>query len=58
MFWERALAVEERERLTRLNDAAAVHYEVIETTATVVYLDDESPPWVADPDRLKKRGYE
>lgn len=58
MFWAEARAVDERERLTQLNADAAIHYEIAEATTTVVYPDDESPPWVTDPDRLKKRGYE
>ena len=58
MFWERAPAVEERDRLTKLNDAPAVHYEIVRATTTIVYPDDESPPWVPDPERWKKRGYE
>jgi hypothetical protein len=30
----------------------------MEDIATVVYPADELPPWVDDPDRLKRRGYE
>ena len=57
-YWERPLAIAERERLTRLNTEPAAHYEVIEVEATVVYPDDERPPWASDPDLRKKRGYE
>jgi hypothetical protein len=57
-FWDRAEAVAERERLNGANADVAVYYEVIEAEATVVYPADESPPWVHDPDRLRKRGYE
>ncbi len=57
-FWERAEAVAERERLAALVESPSVHYELIETEATGVYPDDESPPWISDPDRWKKRGYE
>jgi hypothetical protein len=57
-FWHEAEAFAERERLERLNADPEARYVVIDATASVVYPDDESPPWVSDPDRLKKRGYE
>jgi hypothetical protein len=57
-FWERPQAIAERERLARLNTNPPAHYEVIEVEVTVAFPDDEPPPWVSDPDRWKKRGYE
>jgi hypothetical protein len=57
-FWEESSAVAEQDRLAALEANPAVHYEVVATEATVVYPDDESSPWVSDPDRWKKRGYE
>ena len=56
-FWDDSLAETERERLEGLNADPAVRYVVIEAAASVVYPDDESPPWVAGLD-WKKRGYE
>ena len=56
--WNRSEADAERDRLAGANADAAVHYEVIEVEATFVYPEDESPPWISDPDRWKKRGYE
>jgi hypothetical protein len=57
-FWDQAEALAERERLSAANTDVAVSYEVIEAEATVVYPADEPPPWVHDPDRLRRRGYE
>jgi hypothetical protein len=56
-FWNEQEAIAERERLQRLNADSPIHYVVIEGEASVVYPDDEPPPWVADLD-WKKRGYE
>jgi hypothetical protein len=55
--WNESQAVAERERLQGLNADSAVRYVVIEGASSVVYPDDESPPWVADLD-WKKRGHE
>ena len=33
------------------------YYVVIESETTVVYPSDESPPWILDPSRFKKRGH-
>lgn len=57
-YWERPLAIAEAERLTQLNTEPAAEYEVIEVEVTLVYPNDEQPPWVSVPDRWKKRGYE
>jgi hypothetical protein len=57
-FWNETQALTEQAKLDSLSDDPSVHHEVIRTEATVVYPADESPPWVADPDRLAKRGYE
>ena len=57
-FWTEAEAVTERDRLQTATTEERLTYEVIENVATVVYPADEPPPWVADPDRLKRRGYE
>jgi hypothetical protein len=35
-----------------------IRYEALMIEATVVHPADESPPWVPDPDRLRRRGYE
>lgn len=48
----------ERSRLASTNDDADVVYEIVGGTAHGVYPEDESPPWVDDPERLRKRGYE
>jgi hypothetical protein len=58
VFWDESQAVVEQERLERLNADPKSRYVVIEATASVVYPSDESPPWVSDPERLKRRGYE
>jgi hypothetical protein len=48
----------ERERLNAMSGGSEVHHEVVTAEATVVYPADELPPWMHDPDRLKRRGYE
>ncbi len=57
-FWERPLAEAECRRLVALNRDPDIEYDVIETGASGVYPADECPPWEADPDRLRRRGYE
>jgi hypothetical protein len=57
-FWEEPLAVAEQQLLEAANSDPTVRHEVIASEPTVVYPADESPPWVPDPDRLKRRGYE
>jgi hypothetical protein len=58
LFWDESQAVAEQERLESLNADPKARYVVIEATASVVYPSDESPPWVSDPERLARRGYE
>jgi hypothetical protein len=58
LFWDQTGAVEEADRLNRSNTDPAVRYEVLEHEVIGVYPADEKPPWVSDPDRWKKRGYE
>jgi hypothetical protein len=57
-FWNESEAVAEASRLNESNTDPAVWYEVIETEASGVYPADENPPWVPDPERLTRRGYE
>jgi len=57
-FWDRSEAVAEANRRNDANTDPAVWYEVIESEATGVYPADEKPPWVPDPGRLRRRGYE
>ena len=57
-FWNEAEAHAERDRLQAANTDTSSRYEVIELISTGIYPDDEHPPWIDDPDRLKRRGYE
>jgi hypothetical protein len=57
-FWNEADATAERDRLERVNTDESNYFVVVEDIVTVVYPADEEPPWVDDPDRLKRRGYE
>jgi hypothetical protein len=57
-YWNEADATAERERLDRGNTDESYYFVVVEQLVTVVYPADEQPPWVDDPDRLKRRGYE
>jgi hypothetical protein len=57
-FWEKAQALDEADRLNGANTDRDVFYEAIEAEARGVYPADEPPPWVPDPDRLTRRGYE
>lgn len=57
-FWSEEEARSECERLQRLQSDPTTRYEPLMAEGTVVYPADESPPWVPDPDRLRKRGYE
>jgi hypothetical protein len=57
-FWDKAEAVGELDRLRESTDDSSTTYEVIEVDASGVYPADETPPWVHDPDRLHRRGYE
>jgi len=57
-FWTEEEALAEQRRLTKENSDPRSYFIAIEVEATVVYPDDEEPPWVDDPDRLKKRGWE
>ena len=57
-FWSEAEARSECARLQQIQTNPAVRYEALVAEATVVYPADETPPWVPDPDRLRRRGYE
>jgi len=57
-FWDEAEAEATRDRLAREKDDDNYIFYVVRTEASGVYPDDEQPPWVDDPDRLKKRGWE
>lgn len=57
-FWEQGRAESEAARLNHANADTAVEYIVSESEATGYYPADEEPPWVSDPDRWRKRGYE
>ena len=57
-FWNQAEANAERDRLQTANTDASSRYEVFQFLITGTYPDDEQPPWIDDPDRLKRRGYE
>jgi hypothetical protein len=57
-FWEEARARDEASRLTQANGDSTVSYEVVEGEASGVYPADENPPWMPDPERLIRRGYE
>jgi hypothetical protein len=58
LHWNEADAAVERDRLERENTDDSFYFVVAEETVTVAYPADEHPPWVDDPDRLKRRGYE
>jgi hypothetical protein len=57
-FWDEAEAVATRDRLTAENEDDRYRFYVVRAEATVVYPEDEQPPWIDDPDRLKNRGWE
>ncbi len=57
-FWNEADAIAERDRLDAENTDPAARFVVDRNIATAVYPSDELPPWIDDPDRLKRRGYE
>jgi hypothetical protein len=57
-FWEQSRAESAAARLNDANTDPAVEYIVSESEAFGYYPADEEPPWVSDPDRRKKRGYE
>jgi hypothetical protein len=57
-FWSEEEAQSECERLQGLQTDLTIRYEALMIEATVVHPADESPPWVPDPDRLRRRGYE
>jgi hypothetical protein len=57
-FWSEEEARSECERLQGLQPDLTIRYEALTIEATVVHPADESPPWVPDPDRLRRRGYE
>jgi hypothetical protein len=57
-FWNQREAAAEANRLNHSNTDPAVWYEVIEAEVSGVYPADEKPPWVRDPERLIRRGYE
>lgn len=57
-FWNQPEAVAEANHLNDANDDPAVWFEVIEVEASGIYPADENPPWVPDPERLIRRGYE
>jgi hypothetical protein len=58
LFWGEENAVEEAARLNEANEDPDIRFEVIEHVTTGIYPADESPPWVPDPERLARRGYE
>lgn len=57
-FWNEPEAVAEAGRLNESNDDPAVRFEIIEVESSGIYPADENPPWVPDPERLIRRGYE
>ena len=57
-FWEEGRAREEASRLIQASGDPAVGYAVIQGEASGVYPADENPPWIRDPERLTRRGYE
>jgi len=57
-FWHETEAIAERDRLEAANTDQSSRYVIIQSMATVAYPSDELPPWVEDPDRLSRRGYE
>ena len=57
-FWHQSHAIAERDRLEAANKDESFYCVIDESTATVVYPSDELPPWIEDPGRLKRRGYE
>jgi hypothetical protein len=57
-FWSEDEALAERDRSRALNQDPDVRFELLESVGEVVYPADEAPPWVNDPDRWRKRGYE
>jgi hypothetical protein len=57
-YWNAAEAKRERDRLEAANTDDSCYFVVTESVATVVYPEDEAPPWIDHPDRLKNRGYE
>jgi hypothetical protein len=57
-FWGHSEALAEMNRQNEANTDESAWFEVTETEASGVYPADEKPPWVPDPDRLARRGYE
>lgn len=57
-WWTLSDADAECQRLASLNDDPDYFYEVVEGTASGVYSADEAPPWIEDPERLRRLGHE